>query len=243
VAIAVKSTTAFLVLFAAAVLLAVRMLARRRLEAVPLVWFAIVIPPVIFMAMAMQSGMNIGLRHVLPVYPFAIAFTAAVLSNPRWVRRRATVAVLAAAAVFQVYENARVFPHHLAFFNTLAGGPENGSRYLLDSNIDWGQDVLKLGRYLDRIGYEGEVCKAYFGTTRWWYYDVPESPEPKYGADNDCLAAVSVTALHGVYTPQDRYRWLREMEPVARVGYSIHLYDLRANRTPIDWKDRGLAWR
>ena len=41
-----------------------------------------------------------------------------------------------------------VYPHFTAFFNRAAGGPANGPRYLLDSNLDWGQDVKKLKAWL-----------------------------------------------------------------------------------------------
>jgi 4-amino-4-deoxy-L-arabinose transferase-like glycosyltransferase len=242
IAMAVKSTTVFLLLLGVAGVIAARRFVTRRGRDVPLVWYALAIPPVLFMAAAMATPKDIGLRYVLPVYPFLMAYIAGMLGRPARSRRRGMIWLLLAVATVQVYENARVFPHYLAFFNTPSGGPENGPRYLLDSNIDWGQDVPKLGRYLERIGYRGPMCVAYFGNAFWGYHHVRWGPEPVEGRQNNCLAAISATLLYGVYSATDDYAWLRRTEPVARVGYSIYLYDLRADRTATDWKDRGLRW-
>ena len=97
------------------------------------------LPPLLYFAFSMSSGINIGMRHILPVYPFLYVGAAAWLSSrPNW---RPGLAVLAALTALQIAECARITPDYLAFFNELAGGPGRGPEYLVDSNIDWGQDV------------------------------------------------------------------------------------------------------
>jgi 4-amino-4-deoxy-L-arabinose transferase-like glycosyltransferase len=225
VAFAVKTPTAVLALLAISVVVAVRRLVLGRLKGIPRLWLALMATPIVYFGLSMWAGINIGLRHILPVYPFVFLLVAASC----WRRRLAPV--LVALVAVQVYEHARIFPHYLAFFNSLAGGAENGPRYLVDSNIDWGQDVKKMKAYLDAQGAAG-VCLSYFGMADLGYYgihplDVPFTDDP-YGQSNmNCIAAVSVTLLQGVYTPKERYKWLRDLEPAARIGYSIYAYDLR----------------
>ncbi len=101
----------------------------------------------------------------------------------------------------------------------------------MDSNIDWGQDVLKLKAFLDRYG-NPEICASYFGRADLWYYGVAHRPIPatedaKGRAGVDCLAAISVTQLYGVYGREGEYEWLRRLTPIRKIGYSIYVYDLR----------------
>jgi hypothetical protein len=87
----------------------------------------------------MTSTLNIGVRHVLPIYPLMMLLAGVAgegsTDGARDVWRGALVAVVAAG----VLETARVYPDNLTFFNALVGGPSGGAAYLTDSNLDWGQ--------------------------------------------------------------------------------------------------------
>jgi hypothetical protein len=122
-----------------------------------------------------------------------------------------------------------VYPNHLAYFNLAVGGPENGPKYLLDSNLDWGQDLLKLRRWADRSGGEEPQLLAYFGSADPDYYGFPCAQTPELECSNTIgkrsgLVAISAQCLFG--SEPGRYAWLKEREPVAKVGYSIFVYDL-----------------
>jgi hypothetical protein len=150
--------------------------------------------------------------------------------------RRWFPAVVAVALVGLAVESLAIYPHYLAFFNAAVGGPKAGPRYLLDSNIDWGQDVKKLKAYMVAHNIP-RVCVVYFGTGDLTYYrveyeDLPRTAELEQRRNLDCVAAASVTPLYGLYSTPESYRWLREREPMARIGYSIYLYDLRQPRPP-----------
>jgi len=143
-----------------------------------------------------------------------------------------TVALLLVAC-----ESALISPYYLAFFNVLVGGPDNGPRYLADSNIDWGQDILRLKTYLDRR-HERSVCLGYFGNALPEYYGidahaVPSTEDVRRDGLPNCLTAVSVTPLMGAYVNDD-WAWLRKEHPVAKIGYSIYVYDFRGivSRSP-----------
>jgi hypothetical protein len=216
VAFAVKTPTALLL-----ACLAGALLWWRRIPALALY-------PIVYALLAFSSSLNIGLRHLLPVYPFLFVLAGIVCAHRRW------LLVLAGAA--QLFEAGRAHPDHLAFFNTLAGGPSRGHRYLLDSNLDWGQDAKKLGRWM-RARNVDEMCVSYFGMASLDYYgirqipllNIPESDRARL----DCYAAVSLTNLYDVYLPPGTHAWLRRLQPVDRAGRSIWIYDLRrGQRSP-----------
>ncbi|MCE5306395.1 MAG: glycosyltransferase family 39 protein [Acidobacteriales bacterium] len=193
--------------------------------------FELLVPVVLYFAASMASGLNIGLRHLLPIYPFLFLLIGATLAAWRLRIGRLALWLLPAALAA---ESMAVYPHYLAFFNAPAGGPGAGPRYAVDSNIDWGQDIKKLKRWMDARGVP-QICLCYFGRANPEYYGIPNVEPPQVNEQEnwkrmDCYTAVSVTPLVGVYTPRERFDILRRMEPVAKIGYSIYVYDLRKKR-------------
>ncbi|MFB3828396.1 MAG: glycosyltransferase family 39 protein [Bryobacteraceae bacterium] len=216
VAFAVKSTAAALIAACIALLASVK----GKWRAAPFTWYVLAIPPLIFFAASVTSRINIGLRHILPVYPFLYIASAAVLVS--WKRKRWAMSLLALLAGLHAAESLRIYPHYLAFFNFAAGGPESGPRYLLDSNLDWGQDLKNLKAWTDAHGVR-PLPLVYFGRAQASYYGLETVPlEP--GAEG--YVAASATPLYGLYERGDPYGWLRRYEPVARIGYSIYVYRL-----------------
>jgi MFS family permease len=180
-----------------------------------------------YFAWCMTSRINLGIRHLLPFFPLLyVLLAAAAVRLGR--ARLAGVAVALAAA-----ESLIAYPHYLAFFNMLSGGPDRGADYLLDSNLDWGQDVKHLKRYVESSG-NPPLCLEYFGTANLGYYGVkamgvPRS-DPNEIAQVDCVLAISVTLLKGLYVDPGSYVWLHEKTPIAKVGWSIWVYDLRKTK-------------
>jgi len=196
---------------------------------------ALLLYPLIYFGWCISSRLNIGHRHLLPVYPFLFVAAGIALSHcwrQKW--PRVTLVVLIAAVSIQAAELARVHPHYLSFFNTLAGGPISGPRYLLDSNIDWGQDARYLKAWMDRNRIE-VVCLSYFGLANLQYYGIREAPlvlmNEQERAEQDCVAAISVNNLYDLYLPEGTHAWARRLKPVGRIGYSMYLYDLRKDHS------------
>lgn len=194
--------------------------------------FVILPPLVVFFAFSSQK-VNIGLRHVLPAYPF-IFLMAGYAANIKTESARAARAVFLACISWYAYAAASIFPHQLAYFNELVGGPRNGYKYLVDSNLDWGQDLPGLREFMINNGIE-RIKLAYFGFCDPKYYGVEYDylpsyyiPEPVNLRDSVELKgwfAISATMLQGVYLPdRDLYRVFREMEPAATIGYSTFIY-------------------
>ena len=143
--------------------------------------------------------------------------------------------MLAAAAWYGV-SVARVHPHYLAYFNEAAGGPANGYRLLVDSSLDWGQDLAGLRDWLSAHGI-ARAKLSYFGTADPEYHRVPVDllpgymlPRPRttiYEVVPGDVVAVSATNLQEVYVdPEVRplMALLRARAPIGQVGYSILVY-------------------
>jgi hypothetical protein len=226
VALAVKTPLAELILFVLVLWIGLRRLRTVRPRDLEFRWYLLMVPTACYLVAAFISHSNVGERHLLPLYPFLFVFSAAVLLAqplPKW--RALTVA---AAGLLLIIETAMIHPHYLAFFNVLAGGPAGGRRYLVDSNLDWGQDLKNLKKYLDDH-HIPEVCLSYYGWAPVEYYGIryrqlPAVPQIEYAASLDCVAAVSVTHLATQY---EKFAGLDELRPDARIGYSIYVYDLR----------------
>ncbi len=208
-----------------------------------------------FYALTMFSALNIGYRHVLPSLPYLLVLSAGLASpklysrasageSDEW-RTRVWQWVAVGGTVLLLITTLSIHPHYLSTFNQVAGGPENGYNVLVDSNIDWGQDLIRLQRWMDdhdvdtvNLAWFGTAAPAYYGINytplpglgrdeffrRWW--DVPfdrYSPEPG-------IYAISVTNLQEMPLREDEktvFAWFREHPPDDRVGYSILIYDLR----------------
>ena len=197
------------------------------------------LPVGIYAAVAVARALNIGHRHLLPIYPFLFvaAGRAADWAFPSpAVRARAPALLVSALCGWHVVSTALIHPHYLAYVNELGGGPSNGYRLFADSSLDWGQDLKGLKLYLERHAIAG-VKLSYFGTADPAYYAIPGDllpshmlPPPRVTTREvkpGDLLAVSATNLQGVYLPpedQPLMARLREQEPIGNVGYSILIY-------------------
>ncbi len=109
----------------------------------------LLVPPLVYLLIAIDTGLNIGARHILPMYPFLavlIGGAAVTLSQ----RSRAWVYVTFALLAWHIASATWSAPNYIAYSNELFGGPANTYRYLTDSNTDWGQQLISVKRYLDR---------------------------------------------------------------------------------------------
>jgi len=196
------------------------------------------IPAAVWLSACMLSTADLGVRYLMPLYPLAFvslgalgtlggarpAVTARSWGGLTWVR-----VAIALCLVWYLTGTLRVYPHFHAYFNELAGGPDGGWRALNNSSIDWGQDVPELGRYLQATGATayGDLFSALepaaLGTR---VRPLPRTPEAL--ARLEGLVAVSVTRLTTAGRNEPLYARLRDLQPRARIGHSIFVYDLPA---------------
>ena len=230
VAFAVKTPLPTLVALLVAIVLMVR---RRSLSLADLF---LLVPAMIVFAIATGSKLNIGLRHILPIYPFLFVWIGGMVAGVWASRSRAARWGVSLLGIWLLVSSLRIYPDYLAFFNELAGGPANGHKVLVDSNLDWGQDLKGLQVWMRSRGVT-RIQLAYFGTVDPAYYSIDADylpgtlavqPRPKIG-DSPAPAhiAISATYLKGLYL-QNRHQYAsyRQQEPVAIIGHSIWVFRL-----------------
>lgn len=223
VAILVKTPLPTLCFAAAGAVVAGRALCRREQwePALPLIGIASVL------AISMAAHVNIGIRLVLPVSPL-LALLAAVGATTLWRAakrrpvRRFAIAALGGVALFIPL---RADPDFLAYFNPIAG--RRPERVLVDSNLDWGQDLYRLADTLRARGIDS-VRVAYFGSATLYAAGVPNARRLGIGERATGWVAASETFLAGEWVGP-AFVWLKQYRPVARIGPSMRLYYVPAS--------------
>jgi dolichyl-phosphate-mannose-protein mannosyltransferase len=227
-AFCMKESVPFLLLLAASLLALIRQKEHPLSRTELLLLFYV--PLTLFLVLSCMNRLNVGVRYLLPAYPFLCLFIARLhLAGRGW---RGTRLVLPLLFVLHSVSVFRIAPHYTSYFNELFGGAANGYHYLIDSNIDWGQDLPSLKRFMTENSVE-KVQLAYFG------HGLPEL----YGIDYEPLSlpakpgyvAISVSLLQGhpyllTYMDQPQiaeagqFRSMRNLQPLGRAGYSIMIY-------------------
>ncbi|MBL9200736.1 MAG: glycosyltransferase family 39 protein [Opitutaceae bacterium] len=217
-AFAIKTTLPLLLLLAGGAIAGGFNAIRKKLSALrPLLPLAALFG--VYWATSIMSNLNIGHRHILPTYP-VLFIAAGWLGRCLTVRRPIALVCIAGLALWHAGESLRARPHYLAYFNQLVGGSENGWRHLVDSSLDWGQDLPGLKRWLDQNTRGEKVFLSYFGTGDPAYEGIrctllpilPEVSAPRrWHALEPGIYAVSATMLQHVYATH-RGDWTLENE-------------------------------
>jgi tetratricopeptide (TPR) repeat protein len=221
-----------------------------RLRSRAMAWDALclLLPVAIYLGFAMSTSISLGLRHVLPLYPFLLMIAGVAGSQILSLSLRPQMrwGILAGMLGLWIASYAQAYPHTLTFFNLAAGGPKRGADHLVDSNLDWGQHLKLLKKWMDAHGV-ARINLAYFGTA-----------DPEYGGisavmlpgTRDYLAervaqpelpgyvAISETIASGVHiAPEWRqfYRGFDALTPVAVLGHTLKVYRID------QWPDPGRA--
>jgi hypothetical protein len=198
----------------------------------------ILIPPVVYFLTSTTVRLNLGYRHLLPMLPFLAVHIGRLARRPVFKSRQVSTYFVIGLAAWLAISTLGIYPHFLAYFNAIGGGPERGWRILVDSNIDWGQDLKGLGTWMEQESVE-RVKLSWFGSARPQAYGIPhdllpglpygfaawqdppfttEHPEPG-------VYAISVSNLVGVAFPDhDLYAWFRARQPSTKIGYSVFVY-------------------
>ena len=197
------------------------------------------VAPILYGLSALSANLNLGLRHILPVYPFLFIGIGVVVAKvvARW-RAIGFVAVELLALLLMI-ETLAAYPDFIAFFNVFAGGSRGGLALLGDSNLDWGQDLKALAQWQREnpgkklyLSYFGIADPAYYGVKAQYLpggYVFATSDNPQRNPDpgEPAVIAVSATNLQGIYfDPATRvaYHQMQLHEPLNVLGGSIYLY-------------------
>jgi hypothetical protein len=230
----IKSTAAFmgLLLLAGFAIVTRKLRARREI-------FFLTIPPVLYLLIATGTGLNIGARHILPMYPFlSVLIGGAALALAHRDRRWAYVMGLLLA--WHAVSSARAYPNYLAYSNEFWGGPANTYKYLTDSNTDWGQQLKAVKKYLNNRGVK-DCWFAYFvePSIHFSAYGIPCKPLPTadsgwtdYQIDTPqtitgtlLISAGTLTGYEWGSNVLNPYREFQKLKPVAFIQDGVFVYD------------------
>lgn len=212
----------------------------------------------IYWIVTFRSNLNIGVRHIIPTFPFVyvlisaeinkwavmkneiidaekIPFTAIKNVIGSYLKIFSRYALITVLLAWYALSTVFTFPSFLAYFNELAGGPKNGHNWVVDSNLDWGQDLKRLAQFveannIEKIGVDyfgGGSPKYYLGNKFEGWYSA-KGPYKGYYAVSATLLQNSIgTPAPGFnIKPEDTYSWLKDKQPIATIGYSIFVYKL-----------------
>lgn len=192
------------------------------------------LPAVVLLAVfSLGSKVGYGIRYLLPIVPLACIYSSRLVP---WVRTRGRAVRAAALALLLIYPASALLatPDTIAYFNPLAVG--GGDRYLLDSNLDWGQGLKRLHAYLDRenlpgipLAYFGHVDPSIYGI-RWRFPD-PTHPGPAVVSANFAHGYPYVTNVNGhiVSVPAGAFSWIQNHPRRADIGGGLYLYEIGAD--------------
>ena len=234
VAMLVKSSLTFLILM----VISIWVIASGRLHQGRELAFLLV-PPLIYLAASMVGGMNIGIRHILPVYIFLAVLIAGATSVLIKSRRQWLYAVVV-LLLFQAISVTRTFPNYMGYANEAFGGPKNVWRYLSDSSADWAQQLHAVKRYTDERNIQ-HCWFVYFGTgvIDYDYYKIPCKLLPTIesiwlGSLSDAtpaidgpvlISAVNLTGFEFGPPPLNPYEQFKSLTPVDVIDSSVFVYD------------------
>ena len=225
-------------------------------------WTPGIVLLIVYWTFSLTSNLNIGHRHILPTYPLLfIASGCLIWALPRvWKlkRRRGTATTVLGGALLigQLSSLASIYPHHLAYFNALSGDASRGYERLVDSSLDWGQDLPGLAQYLVEYSESpAPTYLAYFGTGEPAQHQIEAKTVmrlPRFDLDFDWFPlragkyAISATLLQHAYR-QNHQPWSAESESTfltlrnletsfwAINGHPEQHPDLLDGATPAEW--------
>ncbi len=190
----------------------------------------LITPIVIYWAFTLKGSLNIGIRHLMPTVPFVLLFIGKM--NKRYFSdRRVTIQgmIISMMIVLMVVESISYYPQYLAYFNILVPRDKR-HEYLIDSSLDWGQDLYRLRDYINENKIES-IKVDYFGGSVPAKF-IPQSTEwhSSYGPTTGWLA-VSATYFQSskLYGPKEgkwSYAWLEDHKPERIIGGSILVYNI-----------------
>jgi hypothetical protein len=201
---------------------------------------ALLIPPTVFLAAAMTGHLDIGIRHVLPVLPFLYLLVCFQLARAG----AGGISLLGVLIVIAMIESAWIAPNYTEFFNLAAGGPDRGAQYLIDSNIDFGQDVVRLADWLHSDQARGRAysLRLFMFPDKSLCRLFGLDPAALFRTSNSGLLAISKNVRYGLGAgatedwlnqPKPDYSCLSSYPIVKEIGYSIDVYDMGAPLQPV----------
>jgi len=190
---------------------------------------------IILILVSSQTGFNHHMRYVLPIFPFAFIWMGQTALWMAEKKKLAAATTTSISLLWAIGSSLTIYPHSLSYFNEAVGGPAHGHEHLINSNIDWGQDLLFLKEWIEKHPEAKPMHLCYYGDFNpkdlGLDYPLPpinEKNDPNYQPPPGWYA-ISVNYLKGYEwrQPKDGFTYFQKNEPVAIVGHSIYIYHIK----------------
>ena len=203
--------------------------------------FSMVIFILIYLGTSITGSLNIGVRHLLPIFPFLYILSSIKIKDSidkieKPSLRKGVIAFVVILLAWYISSSLMVFPHYLTFFNQAVGGPDNGYKYVVDSNLDWGQDFKRLEKWIEQenidkiyLDYFGGANPEYYLGEKYVRWDGRNNPEELPEGSYLAVSASQLQGGRGLAAPDyDQsttfYMWLNNEKLVKIIGNSIFVY-------------------
>jgi hypothetical protein len=220
--------------------------------------------PASYSLMSIASQINLGYRHILPILPFLYVYISRLATlcpslkgdeanrasrfafHVSRLRPFISCAALFALLLWQIIGTLCVWPFHLTFFNEIVGGPDNGYRYLADSNVDWGQGLKALRSYLEAQSWSDVRLSSFTFFIRPDLYGIQAEPLPPLAAAPAILPSrfnpapgtyvISASTLRGLQLiDREMYNWFWHRQPDDVIANAMLVYH-------VPEQDPGPTW-
>lgn len=181
----------------------------------------LILPPIIYFALAMYSKADLGVRHILPIFPFVLTYIAKTANLIDFKKFKVPTIIIAVSLLWYLLSVILAYPNYMAYFNEFAGGQKNGHKILTDSNLDWGQDIYRIKNYIEKnnidISYmvypwDGQSALDYYGL------NYPElKPENQNARGNVIISAT--------YYETEAYSWIKKY-PMQQITPGVFIVNI-----------------
>jgi hypothetical protein len=242
VAFVVKTPLPILILLGLTLFLGIQAMARRAravnkqlallnkfiyfFRSIPFSTYALFLPSLLYFMLSLTSHINLGVRHLLPILPFVYIGLGYLFSHPVFRNRLGTV-VLSGFLISTTAVAGFTYPNQLSYFSELVGGSRFGPKYLLDSNLDWGQGFYALRSYIEK--YQPKPFYGAFFTSidlsalQISALPMPEDAQVQKTGIRPGTYAISAMLL---YEPIMPYHWLQHYTPTRILQGSIYIFEI-----------------
>jgi len=207
--------------------------------------------PLFYALATLFSTIDIGYRHLLPLLPFLYVALGGVIhsQNTQHATRNTPYALRFTFYVLLIWlalGTLATSPHYLPFFNEIAGGADNGWRFLADSNTDWGQGYKELAAFQKQEKIDHFNLSAFIFSDPA-LYGVRYTPLTPYGGYTPAIFpsrfappagdyAISATTLDGIpLADPEMYDWFRWREPDEKIAHALFYYHITEEETNGNW--------
>jgi hypothetical protein len=174
----------------------------------------LIIPPVFFFIyFSFFFNSQIGIRYILPIFPFIFVFIGKLFYIEDFYKRKLFKFAVIVLCSWLIISNLSYYPYYISYFNELIGNRLNAYKFLADSNLDWGQSWKEIARYQEKMQKLNILTKV--------------NPDSEF----DGIGIISINELVGINADPNKYRWVREKyNPIGHIGYGFLIFDFRKRK-------------